>query len=266
MDINKLEETIAAIEMLKELGLPVNIEQLQKQRELEAQYLRENLVPQIQSQVQTLVDKIHIPFCLVIDYQYGTPVQVRIAEKTKIKADVNPSKQKKETSRSNNISNVYASSHIQAKWKDSLQRFPNGELIYKVTISQPHHSLSRLLHVMQSKEMLKYTSSLFEMIKPRELGRITPKELTDILEPEQFIKEKTREGSVKRIVLWTQVQKVETRNDGSRIKVYEEDGITPVKVDKIKKIKEGQWTLKTLCDLIAQKEYFANLHSAKQNQ
>lgn len=261
MDINKLEETIAGIALLKELGLPVNLEQLQNLREQEAKYLSENVVPQIQSQVQTLVEKMHIPFSLIVDFQFGKPVQVRIVgnsgnNKTTYIGE-------KSETRSNHTKNPYSSTHVQNAWKKKLSSFPNGEVIFNVTIKQPHYSISKLLKVMQSKDMLRYTSSLFELLKLPTTGEISPTDFKNMLEPEQFVPETTEDGTFNRIVLWKQTQKTEVLKDGTRIKMFKADGVTPEMVDKTKKIKEGQWTLKTLCDLMVQKEYFAKKRANK---
>ena len=64
---------------------------------MESKYLEENVVPQIQANVQSLAEQMHMSFCLVVDYKYGEPVQVRIAEKTKIKVDEKRSTVKKVT-------------------------------------------------------------------------------------------------------------------------------------------------------------------------
>ena len=114
--------------------------------------------------------------------------------------------------------------------------------------------------------MRKYIQPLFEILKLPTTGKMSPAEFKSLLEPEQFIKETTTEGIIDRIVLWTQSQKVETRYDGTRIKVFAADGVTPIMVNKTKQIKEGQWSLKTLCDIMAQREYFANLHKQKENK
>ena len=257
MDINKLEETIAGIALLKELGLPVNLEQLQNLRKQEAKYISENVVPQTQSLIQTLVEKIHIPFSLVVEYQYGSPVQVRIVEKTGSKESAKRYSQDNAIPRTKITKNPYSSAHIQTAWKKFLKSLPNGDIMFKVTISQPYHSISKLLRVMQSKDMLRYTSSLFELLNLPATGNISPTDFKNMLEPEQFVQETTEDGTFNRIVLWTQVQKTEVLKDGTRMKSFEADGITPIMIDKAKSVKEGQWTLKTLCDLMVQKKYFA---------
>jgi hypothetical protein len=259
MDIKELEKANEAIAMLKELDLPIGVEQLEKRQILEAKYLDEVLLPQIQSYIQSLVGQLHKPFTFVVDYEYGMPVHVRIAQKTKLKDDANLSKPKIGTTRSG-VGNVYSSGRILDEWKRFIESLPDKNPIYKFTFTQSYHSLSKLLRVIQSEEMMKYTSSLFKILKLPMTGKLSPTKFMEMLEPEQFVQERTKDGTISRVVLWSQTQKVENKYDGTHIKVFKEDGITPVMVDKVRKIKEGQWTLKRFCELMAQKEYFANLH------
>lgn len=244
--------------MLKELGLPVNLEQLEKQRMLEAEYLSENLVPQVQAYVQSLVENIHRSFCLVVEYKYGSPVLVRIAQQTKTKEYASTHPQKRSTRRIANKNNAFSSAHILAKWKTMLKSMPQGELYYAMATSQSFKSVSKLLKVIQSKDMIKYTSSLFELLNLPATGKISPTDFKLMLEPEQFIQEETDEGTFNRIVLWSQSRKVDVLGDGTRVGMLEKDGVTPIVETKTTKIREGQWKLKTLCDLMVQREYFAN--------
>lgn len=258
MDIKQLEEANEAIEILKALDLPISIEQLGKRKILETEYLKENAIPKIQTYIQSLVERLYKPFCLVVEYEHGAPVQVRIAEIKKIRQDV----LNKSTPRVRIIRNVYTSASIQSEWLKYLDTIPDGKAFYKIAITQSYSSLSKLLRTMQSLDMMKYTSPLFKVLNLPTTGKLTPTAFVQMLEPEQFVQETTREGTKKRIVLWSQTQKTQTK-DGKRIKVFEKDGVTPVLVDKTKPIKEGQWSLKTLCDLMAQKEHFANLRLGK---
>ena len=239
MDVKQLEEANEAIAMLKELDLPISIEQLGQRKILETEYLKENVIPQIQSQIQSLVENLHKSFCFVVNYEYGTPVEVRLVDKTKIK-DVIPGSDKTNTARSRAI-NVYTSERIQNAWNVFI-------------------ALSKLLRIIQSGDMLMYIKPLFEALNLPTTGMMTPKYLVDMLEPEQFVNEKTKEGTVKKIALCLQSQKVVSQGDGTRKKIFMTDGVTPVMIKKTKIIKEGQWSLKLLCDLMAQKEYLANLH------
>ena len=258
MDVKKLVEANEAIAMLKDLDLPISIEQLGKRRMLEAEYLKENVIPQIQSCIQSLVKHLHKSFCLVVEYEYGETVQVRLAEQTKIKGDTLQRLLKIDTSNKRVVSNKYKSERVDREWNNFLASLPTGNPFYKYTFTQSYKSLSKLLHIIQSKDMMKYSASLLEALNLPENGKLTPAALINLLEPEQFVQEKTKEGVISKISLWSQSQKTETLENGRREKVFEADGITPVMIDKTKIIKEGQWSLKTLCELIAQKEYFAN--------
>lgn len=263
MDNKKLEETLAGIALLKELGLPVSIEQLENLRKMEKEYLNENLVPEVQSFVQSLVEKMHQSFCLVVEFQYGSPVQVRVVEQTKVKNKATKSIENRTASQSSRRLNMYSSTHIEEAWKKFLKSLPKDDAFLKFKITQPYQSISKLLRVMRSEEMLKYTSPLFEALHLPANGEIKPSELKNILAPEQFVDEETDDGMYSRIVLWSLSHEIEILGDGTRVKKFETDGITPVVVKKVKKIQDGQWSIKVLCDLMAQKEYFENEHSLK---
>lgn len=259
MDVKDLVEANEAIAMLKELDLPISIEQLGKRKMLETEYLKENVIPQIQSQIQSLVEHLHKSFCFVVNYEYGAPVEVRLVENAKIK-DVIKGSDKTNSTRSRGI-NAYTSERIQAEWNTFIESLPAGKPYYRYTLTQSYSSLSKLLRIIQSEDMLTFTKPLLEALEMPTTGMMTPKNLVDMLEPEQFVNEKTNEGTIKKIVLWSQSQKVVSLEDGTRKKIFMSDGVTPVMIRKTKIIKEGQWSLKLLCDLMAQKEYFANLHS-----
>lgn len=258
MDVKELEDANEAITMLKELDLPISIEQLGEREALETKFLQENVIPQIEAQIQSLVEPLHKSFCLVVEYQWGEPVKVRIAKHAILKENTIHRIQRNENQRTNIISRKYKSERIEEEWDKFIKSLPKGNIYYKVAINESYHSLSKLLRVMQSDELKKYTFPLFQGLNLPTTGKITPTAFINMLDTRQFVDEKTKEGFSKRIVLWSQSQKTEVKY-GSRIKVFESDGITPIMVDKTKTIKEGQWSLKTLCDLMAQKEYFASI-------
>ena len=54
MDIKELEEANEAIAMLEQLDLPISIDQLGKRKMLETKYLNENVIPKVQSHIQSL--------------------------------------------------------------------------------------------------------------------------------------------------------------------------------------------------------------------
>lgn len=261
MDVKKLEEANEAISMLKELDLPISMEQLGKRKILETEYLKENVIPQVQSYIQSLVEHLHKSFCLVVDYERGESVQVRLAEQTKLKGDTIQRLLKNDTPNKRIVSNKYKSERIEREWDTFLASLPTGNPFYKYTFTQGYSSLSKLLRIVQSKDMLTYSSSLLKALNLPFNGKLTPTALINVLEPEQLVQEKTKEGVKPKVALWTQSQRTENQGQGRRIKVFEADGVTPVMIDKTKVIKEGQWSLKLLCDLIAQKEYFANKRS-----
>lgn len=261
MDVKQLKEANEAIAVLKELDLPISIEQLGKRKMLETEYLKENVLPLVQSYIQSLVGNIHKSFCLVVEYEYGETVQVRLAEQTKIKGDTIQRLLKNDTPNKRFISNKYKSERIEREWDNFLATLPTGNPFYKYTFTQGYSSLSKLLRIIQSKDMITYSSALLKALNLPVNGKLTPTALMNVLEPEQLVQEHTKDGVKSKVALWTQSQKTENLGQGRRIKVFKADGVTPVMIDKTKVIKEGQWSFKLLCNLIAQKEYFANKRS-----
>lgn len=263
MDIKELDEVNEALEMFKELGLPIGIEQLGQRKKLETKYIKETVAPLIQSRIQAMVEKIHESFSLLVEYKRGTPVQVTFVEKENAK---NVAKLKScKTSKSQVCAkdDVYSSKYLLEEWKEYLETQPGGLMFYKNYLTYSFHTLSKLSNMMLSQQMINYTSFLFERLQIPMNEKKGLLSIINILEPEQFAEMTTEGGVKKRIVLWTQTPKVKILEDGSRIKVCEPDGVTPVMVDKVKFIKEDQWSIKVICDLIAQKEYFAKLHESK---
>jgi len=259
MESNRFKEAVEAIAVLKELGLPISIEQLRERRTLEDKYLSETLVPQIQEYVQNLVEDVHKSFSLIVDYNYGSPVRVQIVGRSpSSKTDSNNDLQKK--GKTENAYNALVAKELWNKFSASL---PSGNVVLKATFSQKFKSISQLLRLFQSRDLMKYTLPLLEDLQLPTNGKLSPKMVIEILEPEQFITASTKDPTQKKIGLWSQTQKVDKLEDGTRVKVFASDGTTPVMVKKIKPIKEGQWTLKILCELIAQKRYFEELRVSK---
>lgn len=259
MESNRFKEAVDAIAVLKELGLPISTEQLRERRLLEDKYLSETLVPQIQEYIQNLVEDVHKSFSLIVDYNYGSPVKVQIVGRSaSSKTGSNDNLQKK--GKAENVYNALVAKELWDKFSASL---PAGNVVLKATFSQKFKSISQLIRLFRDKDLEKYTLPLLENLQLPTDGRLTPKSIVDLLEPEQFVPASKTDTTQKRIGLWSQAQKVDKLEDGTRVKVFAADGTTPVIVKKIKPIKEGQWTLKILCELIAQKRYFEELRVSK---
>lgn len=250
MEINELNEINEAIDVLKQLGLPISIEQLQERKKFEVKYLSENLIPQFQAYIERFVEEMHIPFCLLVEHEYGSPVQIKAIEKKTIIEN------NKKRSPSIKFSNAFDIDEANAIWNKFFKSVPAKNSFAKFTLSQSYSTLSKLLHVTQTKEMMRYTSLLFKELELPTNGMLSPRKLIDSLHPKQldFVSKEDRDN--KRIGLWSRKQKVETLNDGTRKKLFDNDGVTPITVDKFKFIKEGQWSLKIICELIVQKRYF----------
>lgn len=260
MDIKELDEVNEALKMLKELGLPIGLEQLGRRKELETKYIKETVAPLIQSRIQAMVEQTHEPFSLLVEYKRGAPVQVTLVDGKEI--TVKHNSQTVTKIQEINL-DVYSSAHLQEEWESYLDNLPGGKDFYRIYKRQTFASFSKLISLLQSSETRKYTSFLLERLNLHTYEKISPADILNTLEPEQLVVEETEHGFSRQIIIWAKHPKTQTQMDGTRTKVFRSDGVTPIMIDTRRKIKEGQWSLKIICDLIAQKEYFAKLHKTE---
>ena len=66
--MEKINKAYEAIELLKTLGLPVSADQLKAVNDLEKEYLREEVIPLIQNEMEPLVEDLRRPFKMEISY------------------------------------------------------------------------------------------------------------------------------------------------------------------------------------------------------
>lgn len=260
MDIKELDEVNEALEMLKELGLPIGLEQLGRRKELEIKYIKETVIPLIQSRIQAMVEQTHEPFSLLVEYKRGTPVQVTLVDGKEIAIKRNS---QTVTKKQEINLDVYSSDYLQKEWENYLNNLPGGKDFYRIYKRQTFATFSKLIGLMQSPVARKYTSFLLERLNLHTYEKISPVQILNALEPEQLVVEETENGISRQIILWSKHPKTQTLMDGTKTKVFRSDGVTPIMIDTRRKIKEGQWSLKLICDLIAQKEYFAKLRKTE---
>lgn len=77
-NINKAYE---AIELLKALGLPVSSEQLRAVKDLEKKYLREEVIPLVQGEMESLVESIKSPFRIEITYSHEDGLNMNLVDR-----------------------------------------------------------------------------------------------------------------------------------------------------------------------------------------
>ena len=76
-----LKKMYQAIEMLEELGLPVSLEQQFALRQLENDYLEQNIIPAVSDLIQSKVEILKNNFCLLVNYNPEEGVSVKQVEK-----------------------------------------------------------------------------------------------------------------------------------------------------------------------------------------
>lgn len=83
MDMDKLSKAYEAVEMLEELELPVSQEQLNAIAQMEKDYLRDEIIPLIQQELEPLVGKMRNKFHLLFTYTKENGLEIRITEPVK---------------------------------------------------------------------------------------------------------------------------------------------------------------------------------------
>ena len=84
MEWNDLVKAYEALNVLESIGLPISSEQKKVVSELEATYIKEELIPRLQEQLQPLFSNMRTDLCLVVEHKRGEGLQIRLAEKRNI--------------------------------------------------------------------------------------------------------------------------------------------------------------------------------------
>lgn len=84
MEWNDLVKAYEALNVLESIGLPISSEQKKVVSELEATYIKEELIPRLQEQLQPLFSDMRTDLCLVVEHKRGEGLQIRLAEKRNI--------------------------------------------------------------------------------------------------------------------------------------------------------------------------------------
>ncbi len=86
MEWNDLVKAYEALNVLESIGVPISSEQKKVVSELETTYIREELIPRMQEQLQPLFSDMRTDVCLVVEYKRGEDLQIRLTEKRSIQA------------------------------------------------------------------------------------------------------------------------------------------------------------------------------------
>jgi len=84
MEWNDLVKAYEALNVLESIGLPISSEQKKVVSELEATYIKEELIPRLQEQLQPLFSDMRTDLCLVVEHKRGEGLQIRLSEKRSI--------------------------------------------------------------------------------------------------------------------------------------------------------------------------------------
>ena len=79
--MEKLDKTYEAIEMLQNLGIPVSSEQYDTLRQLENEYLRDEVIPFIKGELEPMVEKMKSRFQLDITYSSEDGLDINLIER-----------------------------------------------------------------------------------------------------------------------------------------------------------------------------------------
>lgn len=80
--MEKLDKTYEAIEMLQNLGIPVSSEQYDTLRQLENEYLRDEVIPFIKGELEPMVEKMKSRFQLDITYSSEDGLDINLIERS----------------------------------------------------------------------------------------------------------------------------------------------------------------------------------------
>ena len=79
--MERLDQAYEAVEMLKELGLPISNEQVMAIAKMERQYLREEVIPQVTKEMEPLVNQMHNKFRLEVTYSHDGGLDIQVVDK-----------------------------------------------------------------------------------------------------------------------------------------------------------------------------------------
>lgn len=90
--MEKLNQAYEAVEMLKQLGLPISNEQIMAIAKMERQYLREEVIPQVTKEMEPLVNQMHNKFRLEVNYSQELGLDIQVIEKKPLQVNLFTSK------------------------------------------------------------------------------------------------------------------------------------------------------------------------------
>lgn len=95
--MDKLQKAYEAVEMLRELGLPISSDQTIAIAQMEKQYLREEVIPLITQEMEPLVEKMRNKFSMEVTYTKENGLDIQLVEKKPVQETFFPSNTKSPT-------------------------------------------------------------------------------------------------------------------------------------------------------------------------
>lgn len=130
--MTNLEKLYQSIANLKDLGLSLNEEMLQKADQLEEELIKNEVIPRLSESIEPIITQIQRPIVLVVDYVPGEALSVRLTRKRVI-MDESESKQyslapqpnKERTKKTDKT----ITSAPKSSWTGLVVTFPDGKTI-----------------------------------------------------------------------------------------------------------------------------------------
>lgn len=123
--MDKLDRAYEGLAMLKEIGMPISTEQLEHIREMEEEYLEEEVLPLLKEELEPLVNKLQHSFSISINVGHGGVLDVQlIREQLKAMATENMGGQRGSISRSASMGfSVEFPDGEEISYRDAQQTF-----------------------------------------------------------------------------------------------------------------------------------------------
>lgn len=138
--MEKLNKAYEAIELLNNLGLPVSSEQQKAIQELEKNYLRQEVIPHIQEEMEPLVKGIKNPFQIEINYIKEEGLSIGIIDRISLRGQVPSSDEQNKRQKKYIIRVLFPDNHASCNkmvWETLVDvvRYAGAERVRQLNIS-----------------------------------------------------------------------------------------------------------------------------------
>lgn len=164
---NPLKKAYEAVAMLKELDLPVSVEQVKAIAIMERQYLREEIIPQLLNEMEPLVNQMHNKFRLEVTYSKEMGLDIQVIDKKPVQKNLFP------------ISSMYTKG--KAKFIIRVV-YPDGHAFYSKVVWETLADVIRYAGIERVRSlgiMMFGDNFVTRNLNPDERYRISQKEIGD---------------------------------------------------------------------------------------